>query len=70
MNYPSTHAVAGFVAGMVSTSVLHPMDLVKTRLQGMSRYTCYIMDGRCVIMYSTGWCTRTNQIQWNNACFL
>lgn len=27
--------VAGFTAGVVSTLCLHPLDLVKTRLQGM-----------------------------------
>lgn len=27
--------VAGFTAGIVSTLSLHPLDLIKTRLQGM-----------------------------------
>jgi hypothetical protein len=28
-------AVAGFLAGSVTTIVLHPLDLIKTRFQGM-----------------------------------
>lgn len=31
--------VAGFTAGIVSTLSLHPLDLIKTRLQGRSLYT-------------------------------
>jgi solute carrier family 25 folate transporter 32 len=27
-------AIAGLTAGTVSTFILHPMDLIKTRLQG------------------------------------
>lgn len=36
-------SVAGFTAGIVSTLCLHPLDLIKTRLQGKSVlvvYTC------------------------------
>ena len=28
--------IAGFTAGIVSTLCLHPLDLIKTRLQGMN----------------------------------
>jgi hypothetical protein len=31
--YP--HALAGFCAGFLSTVLLHPLDLIKVRLQGM-----------------------------------
>lgn len=37
-NVPSTslvETVAGFTAGVISTLCLHPLDLIKTRLQGM-----------------------------------
>lgn len=31
---PFVEIIAGFVAGVASTLVAHPLDLVKTRLQG------------------------------------
>lgn len=31
---PLTETIAGFVAGVASTLVAHPLDLIKTRLQG------------------------------------
>jgi solute carrier family 25 folate transporter 32 len=30
------NGIAGFLAGAVSTAILHPLDLVKTRFQGTS----------------------------------
>lgn len=33
---PLAEAVAGFTAGVVSTLVAHPLDVLKTRLQGKS----------------------------------
>ncbi|KAJ3176443.1 hypothetical protein HDU87_005312 [Geranomyces variabilis] len=33
LSTPTREALAGFAAGTVSTALLHPMDLVKTRLQ-------------------------------------
>lgn len=29
-------AIAGFTAGVISTLCFHPLDLIKTRLQGMA----------------------------------
>lgn len=34
-------SVAGFVAGVASTLVTHPLDLIKTRLQG-KQLTCLV----------------------------
>ena len=30
------HAIAGLTAGAVTTLCLHPLDLIKTRMQGIS----------------------------------
>jgi hypothetical protein len=41
-NVPSTslvETIAGFTAGVISTFCLHPLDLIKTRLQSMT--FCY-----------------------------
>jgi hypothetical protein len=32
--YLLVEAAAGFTAGLVATTVLHPVDLIKVRLQG------------------------------------
>ena len=34
---PLIESIAGFVAGVASTLVAHPLDLIKTRLQGTIR---------------------------------
>jgi hypothetical protein len=34
--------VAGFTAGIVSTLSLHPLDLIKTRLQGAPYLLAYL----------------------------
>ncbi|KNC71989.1 hypothetical protein SARC_15463, partial [Sphaeroforma arctica JP610] len=31
---PLDHAVSGLGAGFTTTAILHPLDLIKTRLQG------------------------------------
>lgn len=31
---PGVETTAGFTAGLVSTLVVHPLDVIKTRLQG------------------------------------
>ena len=32
--YPLIESIAGFAAGITSTLVSHPLDVIKTRLQG------------------------------------
>lgn len=32
-SHPLDHAIAGFIAASTSTLLLHPLDLIKTRLQ-------------------------------------
>jgi hypothetical protein len=39
-----TDAVAGFVAGVAQTLGVHPLDVVKTRLQG--RFTTHALDAQ------------------------
>ena len=41
-------AISGFTAGAVSTAILHPLDLVKTRFQGI------LFDSSCVSMLFNG----------------
>ena len=36
LSQPLVESVAGFVAGVASTLVAHPLDILKTRLQGMT----------------------------------
>jgi hypothetical protein len=31
---PLIETIAGFTAGLATTAVVHPLDLIKTRLQG------------------------------------
>eukprot|EP00842_Homolaphlyctis_polyrhiza_P003329 jgi/Hompol1/3998/HPOL_000694-RA len=45
-------AVAGFTAGAVSTAVLHPLDLVKTRFQVDERYRARLSMTRALIEIS------------------
>ena len=36
----STETISGFAAGIVTTFVVHPLDLIKTRLQGDRFQNC------------------------------
>ena len=35
LSTPVVETIAGFTAGVISTLCLHPLDLIKTRLQGI-----------------------------------
>ncbi len=43
----SIESIAGFTAGTVSTLVVHPLDIIKTRLQSKLRHQT-IPDSSCV----------------------
>jgi hypothetical protein len=38
----SVDAIAGFTAGAVTTCIVHPLDLLKVRLQGTSMFSHFI----------------------------
>lgn len=38
----SVDAIAGFTAGAVTTCIVHPLDLLKVRLQGTSMFSRFI----------------------------
>ena len=51
LSTPVVETVAGFTAGVISTLCLHPLDLIKTRLQGII-YIPSLLNGALQIMRS------------------
>lgn len=51
---PGVESAAGFTAGVVSTLVFHPLDVIKTRLQGESSSLSHLQSCVPVPMLSHG----------------